>query len=76
MHVGAYAAGALANSLAIAALTPLTLWAFSFDLPYLGTAPQLGPQFLLGSAILIGGLLTYNSPSLIPQIKAKFGKDD
>jgi hypothetical protein len=69
-------AGALANSLAIAALTPLTLWAFSFQLPYLGTAPQLGPQFLLGSAILISGLLTYNSPSLIPQIKERLGKSD
>jgi drug/metabolite transporter (DMT)-like permease len=66
--------GALVNSLAIAALTPLTLWAFSFSLPYLGNAPQLGPQFLTGSAILIAGLLTYNSTSLVPQIKEKLGK--
>lgn len=65
--------GALANSLAIAALTPLTIYAFTFPLPYLGDAPSLGPQFALGSAILIAGLLTYNSTSLIPQIKAKFG---
>lgn len=70
------AAGALVNSLAIAALTPLTLWAFSFPLPYLGAAPPLGPQFALGSAILVAGLLTYNSPSLLPQLKAKFGKSD
>ncbi len=62
-------AGALANSLAIAALTPLTIYAFTFPLPYLGDAPSLGPQFALGSAILIAGLLTYNSPSLVPQVR-------
>lgn len=66
--------GALANSLAIAALTPLTIFLFSFSLPYLGDAPTLGPNFILGSAVLVAGLLTYNSPSLVPQIKERFGK--
>ena len=31
--------------------------------PYLGAAPELAPTFLLGSAILVGGLLLYNLPS-------------
>ena len=31
--------------------------------PYLGAAPELAPTFLLGSAILVSGLLLYNLPS-------------
>ena len=50
--------------------------AFTFDLPFLGAPPGLGPNFLAGSGILLAGLLTYNWPSLAPQLKAKFGKGD
>ena len=61
------------QSLTNSSLTPLTIYAFTFSLPYLGTAPELGPQFAAGSALLVAGLLTFNSdkwrPALMKRLK-------
>lgn len=61
--------GAVVSSIGMATLTPLTIWAFTFSLPYLPQSPQLGPNFLLGTAVLMSGLVSYNLPKWGPQIK-------
>eukprot|EP00891_Asterochloris_glomerata_P000578 jgi/Astpho2/578/fgenesh1_pg.00013_%23_13_t len=65
--------GAVVQSLTNSSLTPLTIYAFTFSLPYLGTAPELGPQFAAGSTLLVAGLLTFNSdkwrPALMKRLK-------
>jgi drug/metabolite transporter (DMT)-like permease len=64
-------AGAIVQSLTNSSLTPLTIYAFTFSLPYLPSSPELGPNFLLGSSLLVGGLLTYNFPKRRPLIDKK-----
>jgi hypothetical protein len=61
------------QSLVFSAVVPLTIVAFAFPWPYLEASPPLGPNFLLGAAVLVGGLFTYNSQQWLPAVKKKLG---
>ena len=52
-------------TLTISAIIPITIYAFTFPWPYLGTAPQLGANFLKGTAVMLAGLVIYNWPTLM-----------
>lgn len=69
------AAGNVVQSLTLSFLVPLTIAAFTLDLPYLDPSPPLQANFVLGSTVMFGGLLTYNSPKYLPAIQKKLGKD-
>lgn len=62
-------AGNIALSLVMSGIVPLTMWAFTLPLPFLGAPPQLGINFVLGTALLTSGLLIYNSPLWLPKIR-------
>lgn len=64
-------AGNIAMSLVMSSIVPLTMWAFTAPLPFLGRPPQLGVNFALGSLLLTTGLLIYNAPLWIPVLKKK-----
>lgn len=65
-----YCAGNVVQSLTFQSIVPLTIWAFTLPVwPLLDPAPPLGPQFIAGTAILLGGLLTYNSPQWRPALQ-------
>ena len=65
------------QSLTNSSLTPLTILAFTLlPLPYLERAGELSPQLAVGSAILLAGLLTYNSKKWAPWVQSKLGKQD
>eukprot|EP01025_Chloroclados_australasicus_P031646 TRINITY_DN3198_c0_g1_i1.p1 TRINITY_DN3198_c0_g1~~TRINITY_DN3198_c0_g1_i1.p1 ORF type:complete len:344 (+),score=26.20 TRINITY_DN3198_c0_g1_i1:106-1137(+) len=53
-------AGSLVLSLAASALVPFTIWAFTFNLPLLGTSAPLGSNFIFGASGLLLGLIVYN----------------
>ena len=59
-------AGAVVQSLTNSSLTPLTIFAFTFSLPYLEDRAELSLQLFIGSLILVSGLLTYNSAKWKP----------
>lgn len=63
------------QSLTLSSLVPITIAVFTLDLPYLGDPPQLGPNFIIGSAILSAGLLVYNSNKFLPALQKRFGSD-
>ena len=69
-------AGAVVQSLTNSSITPLTIFAFTFSLPYLQDTPDLGAQFIAGSAVLVAGLATYNLPKWKPWLADKFGKQN
>jgi len=62
-------AGNVAISLVMSAIVPATLFAFTLPLPYLDPAPPLGPNFLLGAAVLMIGLGAYNAPMWAPAFR-------
>lgn len=64
-------AGNIALSLTLALVIPMTIWAFTFPLPYLTPAPPLGSNFILGVVILLAGLITYNAPSWLPALRKR-----
>lgn len=64
-------AGNVVMSLVMSAMVPLTIWAFTLDLPYLPPAPQVGPTFLAGAALLVAGLGAYNAPLWMPALRKK-----
>ena len=68
---GVGAAGNVVMSLTMSTVVPITIFAFTQPLPYLEAAPQLGPNFVLGTVILLVGLLTYNSPLWRPMLKKR-----
>ena len=68
------AAGAVVQSLTNSSITPLTIFAFTFSIPYLQDSPDLGAQFIAGSAVLVAGLATYNLPKWKPWLQEKFSK--
>jgi len=53
--------GALVTSLCIAAIVPITVFAFTQPLPVLGPAPPVGPNFNCGVVLLLTGVSLYNS---------------
>ena len=70
------ASNSVIQSLTLSAIVPLTIAVFTLPLPYLDDPPTLGLNFVLGSAVLFGGLLTYNSESFLPAVKAKLDKSE
>ena len=56
-------------SLTMSTVVPITIFTFTLPLPYLEAAPQLGPNFVLGTVILLAGLATYNSPLWRPMLR-------
>ena len=73
-HMSNVAAGAVVQSLTNSSITPLTIFAFTFSIPYLQDSPDLGAQFIAGSAVLVAGLATYNLPKWKPWLQEKFSK--
>eukprot|EP00884_Botryococcus_braunii_P005382 jgi/Botrbrau1/14845/Bobra.0278s0015.1 len=64
--------GNVVQSLVFSSVVPLTILAFTFPWPYLEAAPPLGWNFLVGAAVLVGGLFTYNSQQWLPALKKRF----
>ncbi len=62
------------QSLSFQTVIPLTIWAFTFPWPLLDPAPPLGPKFLLGTGVLLSGLLTYNSSQWRPVLQKWLSK--
>ena len=60
------------QSIVLASIVPITIYAFTLPLPYLPAPPQLGTNFLVGTLILMGGLATYQSPNWLPAAQKKF----
>lgn len=69
-----FTAGAVVQSLTNSSITPLTIFAFTFSIPYLQDSPDLGAQFIAGSTVLVAGLATYNLPKWKPWLVEKFSK--
>lgn len=55
--------GSVTTSLAIACMIPFSVWAFTLPLPLLQPA-ALGANFLVGTGVLMAGLLLYNSAAV------------
>jgi hypothetical protein len=68
------AAGNIVQSLSFQTIVPLTIWAFTFPWPLLDPAPPLGPKFVLGTGVLLSGLLTYNSGQWLPALQKRLKK--
>lgn len=51
---------AVVCSLCTTLAVPLSIFMFTLPLPYVGTPASLPPQFLVGTATLLGGLAFYN----------------
>ena len=66
-----YAAGNVVQTLVMSSIVPLTIFAFTLSIPYLPPAPPLGPNFWAGTALLVAGLLTFNSPQWRPLLQQK-----
>ncbi len=64
-------AGNVVQTLVMSSLVPTTIFAFTLSLPYLPPAPPLGPNFWLGTAVLVAGLFTFNSPQWRPMLQKK-----
>lgn len=67
-------AGNVVQSLSMQTVIPLTIWAFTFPWPLLDPSPPLGPKFVLGTGIMLSGLLTYNSSQWLPVLQRKLGR--
>ncbi|KAM3342333.1 protein CLT2, chloroplastic isoform X2 [Capsicum galapagoense] len=53
---------AVVSSLVVMSSVPLSMYLLSMPLPYLPEGSSLSPFFLLGSAVLLVGLILYNIP--------------
>lgn len=53
---------AVVSSLASTFSVPLSIYAFTLPLPYMGAPSSLPPGFVAGAAVLTAGLLLYNLP--------------
>ncbi|PIA52236.1 hypothetical protein AQUCO_01000245v1 [Aquilegia coerulea] len=58
---------AVISSLAATLSVPLAIYVLALPLPYLPEASSLGPYFLIGSAVLVLGLILYNLPQYAKQ---------
>ncbi|KAK9834944.1 hypothetical protein WJX84_003484 [Apatococcus fuscideae] len=65
-------AGNVVQSIVLASIVPITIYAFTLPLPYLPPPPDLGPNFLAGTLILMVGLATYQSPNWLPAAQKRF----
>ena len=66
-----HTAGNVVQTLVMSSMVPLTIFAFTLSLPYLPPAPPLGPNFWVGTVVLVVGLLTFNSPQWRPALQKK-----
>lgn len=66
-----HAAGNVVQTLVMSSIVPLTIFIFTLSLPYLPPAPPLGPNFWVGTVMLLVGLLTFNSPQWRPMLQSK-----
>ena len=57
-------AGPVVTTLSLSALVPLTIWAFTWPWPLIGAPASLSTGFILGTVILLAGLVTYNWTAL------------
>ncbi|KAL3155525.1 hypothetical protein ABBQ38_011076 [Trebouxia sp. C0009 RCD-2024] len=64
-------AGNVVQTLVMSSMVPLTIFVFTLSLPYLPPAPPLGPNFWVGTVVLVVGLLTFNSPQWRPALQKK-----
>ena len=64
-------AGNVAMTLVMSSIVPATIFAFTLSLPYLPAAPPLGTNFWVGTAVLVAGLFTFNSPQWRPILQRK-----
>ena len=64
-------AGNVVQTLVMSSVVPMTIFAFTLSLPYLPPAPPLGPNFWAGTAVLVAGLFTFNSPQWRPVLQKK-----
>ncbi|CAG9463595.1 unnamed protein product [Pedinophyceae sp. YPF-701] len=55
--------GALRSSLCMAVVVPVSLLAFTLNLPLLGPSPELGARFWCGASVLVAGVVAYNWPT-------------
>ncbi|KAL6767274.1 hypothetical protein ACKKBG_A39320 [Auxenochlorella protothecoides x Auxenochlorella symbiontica] len=62
-------AGNVITSLVMASIVPFTIYAFTFDLPFLPLNPPLGLPFLLGTVVMVAGLALYNGPQWIGPVR-------
>ena len=60
---------AVISSLVVMSSVPLSMYLLSVPLPYLPEGSVLSPYFLLGSAVLLIGLIMYNIPRAQKQDK-------
>jgi len=58
-------AGALLSTLTLSATIPLTILAFTFQWPLLPAPSPLNANFVIGTVVLLAGLLAYNYPKLV-----------
>lgn len=56
--------GAATVAVTMTAVVPLTIWAFTFDLPLIGVAPPLATNFWLGAMLVLSGLVSYYSKTI------------
>ena len=62
---GLHAVGPVVTTLSLSSVIPLTIWAFTWSWPFIGSPAVLTTNFLIGAAIMLVGLLAYNSPTLL-----------
>eukprot|EP00210_Caulerpa_lentillifera_P001937 g1860.t1 len=62
--------GAVVVSIAASIIVPTTVAVFSLPLPILGPGDQLSTVFLIGSAILVAGMLTYSTKEIYELIQS------
>ncbi len=69
--LGLFLAGNVVQTLVMSSIVPTTIFAFTLSLPYLPPAPPLGSNFWVGTAVLVAGLFTFNSPQWRPVLQKK-----
>jgi hypothetical protein len=56
--------GALITTLTMSTTIPLTIIAFTFPWPLIGAPAALNANFIIGTVVLLAGLLAYNWPKI------------
>ncbi|KAK3266340.1 hypothetical protein CYMTET_8963 [Cymbomonas tetramitiformis] len=64
------ATGSVAVTLTMSLAVPLTVFAFTLPLPFLGAPPTVNGPFIGGVFVLLAGLLLWNAKILIPRKEA------
>lgn len=59
--------GAATLAVTMTAVVPLTIFAFTFDLPLIGVAPPLTSNFWFGAGLVLAGMVAYYSKMIRTQ---------